>query len=415
MPAIVEIIVYQHAENVCSLWSTRQSAVDQPHYSYFDLLHLDSRVDANLDGLRIAGHHAVPFIEEMIAAEDEGAYFTRAVLALEGGDATAFSDLVDIGEGSQQVMIELESALAWVEPGFLKNIAKQLLTSDLDAAVILGLKTCASHNRDPGIYLDKHLRSANANVRCTVMHVAANLGQKQFSYQFSGDYQCYTAKETFERARALAMLGQQGAARAILRSIALGDTEFNADAVNLYVQITDSSSGRELLKTLDGVSGRERDVVRGFGLLGDPVAMDWLIQKTQIPEISRLAGGAITTITGIDLAEQDLEMLEVPEGFADGGVNDDPGDDNVALDEDDDLPWPDPDRVAAWWGNSEKLPVGRFFLGGREKIQSGLSDVLRSGMQRQRKAAAFSLAVLNPESKYQDTQLPTSKQKVWMN
>ena len=73
-------------------------------------------------------------------------------------------------------------------------------------------------------------------------------------------------------------------------------------------------------------------------------------------------------ITGIDLAEQDLETLDEPEGFEDGAANDDPEDDNVALDEDEDLPWPDPQRMRSWWESSAKLPAGRYFLNGREKF-----------------------------------------------
>ena len=72
MPPIVENVVYQHAENVCSLWLQRQHAVNEPHYSFADLVHLDGRVESNLEGLRIAGKNALPLIDDFMSAEDEG-------------------------------------------------------------------------------------------------------------------------------------------------------------------------------------------------------------------------------------------------------------------------------------------------------------------------------------------------------
>ena len=54
-----------------------------------------------------------------------------------------------------------------------------------------------------------------------------------------------------------------------------------------------------------------------------------------------------------------------PEGV-DFGPNDDPGDDNVAMDEDDSLPWPDVEKITAWWwqANGQRFASGtRYFMG----------------------------------------------------
>ncbi len=52
---IIEDIITQHAEDAAFLWFLRDSAVHEPHYSRKDLAELDNRVEAHLDGLRIAG------------------------------------------------------------------------------------------------------------------------------------------------------------------------------------------------------------------------------------------------------------------------------------------------------------------------------------------------------------------------
>jgi hypothetical protein len=52
---IIAEIVSQHAEEAAFLWLLRSNAVGAPHYSLKDLAKLDGRVEAHLDGLRVAG------------------------------------------------------------------------------------------------------------------------------------------------------------------------------------------------------------------------------------------------------------------------------------------------------------------------------------------------------------------------
>jgi hypothetical protein len=52
-PALVnEEVVAQHAEEAAFLGTLRQRAVSEPHYALKDLMVLDQRVEAHLDGLR---------------------------------------------------------------------------------------------------------------------------------------------------------------------------------------------------------------------------------------------------------------------------------------------------------------------------------------------------------------------------
>ena len=277
MPSIVENVVYQHAENVCSLWLQRQSAVDEPHYSYPDLVHLDNRVDANLEGLRVAGRHALPMIDEMIEADDEGACFAKALLALEQGQRDVVDDLVNQAEDNRQILTELASALAWARPEDLKDIVRTLLTSDKSAAIVLGLKTCAAHDRDAGNYLAMHLNSTRSLVRTAAMEVCADAGLHRHAAALLTMGKGETDEEELARGRALALLGEQQEARDVLYPLAINVSPCSTPAVNMLMQLSDVNAARSLLRTLDSAGGRDRDVVRGFGLIGDPVAMNWLI------------------------------------------------------------------------------------------------------------------------------------------
>ncbi len=413
MPAIIENVVYQHAENVCFLWMQREQAVNEPHYSFKDLVHLDDRLEANLDGMRIAGRQGDPMLEEMIEMRDEGAHFGRALLALERGDRDVFNALVSKADDDAAIQYELASALAWVAPVHLKETVKSLLDSKNPVALTLGYRACAAQGRNPGKYLGIGAVHENAMVRASAFRTAADLADRKF-FSDHPNIELDNPDVRIEQARGHAMLGNRPMARSVLESMAAGGGSRAAEAAALLMLMSDSQSGRAFLKKLISTPGRERDVITGFGLLGDPVAMGWLIHKSHTPEFARLCGGAMTMITGIDIACEDLDLPDEPEGFT-TGPDDDPANDEVELDEDENLPWPDPERVDQWWASSGGLAAGSLYLGGHRKAPDGLMTVLRNGMQRQRNAAAQSLALQRPEIRFHDTRLPTIKQIDWMS
>src|SRR5664279_5087615 len=88
--------------------------------------------------------------------------------------------------------------------------------------------------------------------------------------------------------------------------------------------------------------------------MGDPEAIPWLIQQMKPLPLARLAGEAFTMITGADLAYRDLEG-KPPEGFI-AGAGEDPKDENVQMDPDDNLPWPEPPLLHKWCDQ----PHGQF-------------------------------------------------------
>ena len=95
-----------------------------------------------------------------------------------------------------------------------------------------------------------------------------------------------------------------------------------------------------------------RLAVMGAGAIGDPAFIPWLIEQMKVPEVARVAGESFTMITGVDIAYEDLEG-EWPEGF-EPGPNEDPDDENVEMDPDENLPWPDPELIQKWWNNHRR-------------------------------------------------------------
>jgi uncharacterized protein (TIGR02270 family) len=130
----------------------------------------------------------------------------------------------------------------------------------------------------------------------------------------------------------------------------------------------------------------------------------------QTPALSRLAGESMSLITGLDLTSLELARAQ-PEGFQ-SGPNDDPDDETVAVDEDDNLPWPDPDRLEAWWHrNASRFQPGtRHFMGQLISVEH-CGNILFEGFQRQRIAAALHLALLQPGTALFECRAPAWRQQ----
>ena len=82
MSCPVTVVLTQHAEETAFLWHLRAAAVSEPHYDLPSLARLDNRVEAHLDGLRVAGDHGWQFALEQLEAHPEpGETFACADLA----------------------------------------------------------------------------------------------------------------------------------------------------------------------------------------------------------------------------------------------------------------------------------------------------------------------------------------------
>ena len=164
------------------------------------------------------------------------------------------------------------------------------------------------------------------------------------------------------------------------------------------------------LPTLAMLPGGKRLAIQGSGRFGDPSAMPQLLESMKDPQFARVAGEAFTFITGVDLDAEKLAGKK-PEGF-EAGPTDDPADENVAMDPDENLPWPDVEKVASWWEkNKGNFRPGQRLLLGKPIAIDWLREVLRTGKQRQRAAAALELALREPNKPLFEVRAPGFRQK----
>jgi uncharacterized protein (TIGR02270 family) len=169
------------------------------------------------------------------------------------------------------------------------------------------------------------------------------------------------------------------------------------------------SGAHGLLQQLAG-SQQLRWLIQGGGIAGDPAYVPWLINHMRDDKTARLAGEAFTLITGANLSALQLERQQ-PVGF-ESGPNDNPDDENVDMDPDDNLPWPDPGRVEKWWAaNAARFQKGTRYFMGAPVTREHCIDVLKNGYQRQRILAAQYLCLLDPGTPLFNTSAPAWRQQ----
>ncbi|HEC16865.1 MAG TPA: TIGR02270 family protein [Sedimenticola sp.] len=407
---IIETIITQHAEEAAFLWLLRDAAVRAPHYSLKDLARLDERVEAHLDGLRIAGDAGWAICADALKHEESGEVFAAAVPALEANDPERMQQVCAAVEAAPETARGLISAFGWVSPDRSQDAIHDLLASASALHRRIGLAACSVQRMDPAGLLQAALDDEDPALRARALRAAGELGRTDLLPHLLRRVRDEDAACRFRAAWSALLLGDRGDALESLKAMAGSDSPFREKALQLALRAMDGARARDWLKGLAQYPDWLRYVVLGAGIAGDPAYIPWLMEQMETPELARPAGESFSMITGVDLAYEDLDG-EWPEGF-EAGPTENPEDQDVALDPDEDLPMPDPGRVRAWWqANKDRFQLGARYLAGRTISVENCRRILQAGLQRQRNAAALELALLQPGAPLFETRAPGFRQE----
>ncbi len=401
-------VVHQHLEDAVALRLSRSLLVRAPHIKLDLLRRLDDRLAAHLDGLAVGGECGRGLCSAGLETVSRGSVFTAAVGALEARDAALLDKLMAIAEAEPSARAGLVSAFGWVSAPALRGITQALLESANGFRRGIGLAACAMHQVDPGGVLAAAIagppRSSSAIV------IAGKLGRVDLLPDCAAALASGEAEPDFETARSSLLLGDRQAAVTKLAEFARAAGEHQAAALTLALKVLPAAHANSLLKALSQDGAMVRALIRGIGAAGDPHYVLWLIAQMSDLKLTRLAGESFSLITGLDLAALDLER-KPPDNEA-FGPSDDPDDDNVAMDEDDSLPWPDPEKIGAWWqANGQRFTPGTRYFVGAPPTPAHCLSVLKTGFQRQRIAAAQYLSLLTPGTPLFNTAAPAWRQQ----
>lgn len=409
-PLITQGIIAQFAEEAAFLRHLRTSIVGAPHFSLDDLVKLDERIDAHIDGLRVAGDAGWEMCRKSLSGETPEFYFPPAVLAFESGIADRIQDVLDAIAEDPNKARALISALGWLPPAQAEPHINNLLSSESPFQRYLGIAASAIHRRDPGHLLGKTVDNGFPILRARSLRAYGELGRSRElnSCILRGAFADDDDEIRFSAAWSATLAGNKEAVE-VLKSFVPKNSLHKEKALNTALRRMEAAAAFTWQSHLADSPDTLRLAIISAGTIGDPVLVPWLIEQMNTPALARVAGEAFTMITGVDLESEEMRGVR-PEGFT-SGPTDIPGDDNVAMDPDDDLPWPKADAVLHWWGRSKgAFPSGTRHLLGMPITAGSLRNILRSGRQRQRAAAALELAIQEPERPLFEVRAPGLRQ-----
>jgi len=391
-------IVQQHGEEAAFLWAQRDQAVRAPHFNLTLLDRLDERVDAHVDGLRVAGDEGWEIAKAGLAPDQPGGVFSAAALAFDGRDAKRLDGVLEAAAAAPAAFRAVASALGWIPWKRAEPIVKPWLESPSAPLRKLSMAAFALHRRDPGGPLLKAVGDAEASVRARAFKALGELGlvgRLPLAQRALGDPNPDVA---FAAAWSTALLSKDAGPL-------IGMVTKDLRRAGRGIPLAARQGGADWARAFP-----PRLAINAAGHAGDPAAVPWLLDQMKAPALARVAGEAFSMITGAEFEYEDLEGA-APEGF-EAGPNEDPKDENVELDPDENLPWPKMEAVQKWWeARKGGLRAGTRHLLGKPIEAASLQRILREGRQRARAAAALELAILAPGKPLFEVRAPGFRQK----
>lgn len=377
----------QHASAAGHLWSVREAAVDRPDCAPRHLLRIERQLAVHLAALRAAAREGREAAAEALARElDPGAQFVSALLAMEAGDHALLDGLVCLAREDPLLQTGLLGALAWTGPRTVQLLLRPWLAGD-GFSRCLALAACSQQRRAPGVPLERLVEDPEPAVRGRALRLAGELGATALAPAAAAAAGEAEGPAGYWGAWAAALLGEPAAALPALEAAAEANPA--GEAVELAVRAAQPGNARAWLRGLGDDPARLRLVLRGLGALGDPAAAPWLLGRMSDPVLARLAGESFALLTGVDLAHDGLAA--------------DPPMAEHEDDPDTGLPWPDPELAGEWWErNARRLPAGTRHLLGLTVDEWACESAWSRGWQRQRRAAAYELALMRPGTGLRD-------------
>ncbi len=404
----IPIVIQQHCEDAAILRGTRSSLVSG-HVRLLQLARLDERLAAHLDGLIEAGAHGTSLVMQAQERPSVGSVFSAATLAIESRNTQLLGQMLAIAQSLPEVRKGVLSAFGWVEAGKLQGLIQPLFDAPEPFHREVALAACAMHGVNPGAALQAALADSNADVRQRALRLVGELGLMDQLNACLTSLSDDSAACAFAAARAAVLLGDRGQAVNALAQTSANAGSWRASAASLVLKVLPTDAARELLRGMAQDGGDPALLINAVGAAGDAHYVPWLIQQMEKPQAARRAGESFAALAGLDLAELDLDR-KPPEPGAEPAADEqaEPPSDEEDLN----LPWPDPEKIQAWWqAHGGRFAVGGRYFAGQAPSAASATAVLTAGFQRRRVAAAEYRCLLAPGTPLFNTAAPAWRQQ----
>ncbi len=401
----------QYADEAAFLWLFRHNALVAPNYDLADLAELDERLEANIDGLKLSGEDGWICCENNLFFEEPGEIFAASVIAIGQRNKDRLNKIFAIAVEDEHLLNAIVDAFVWFPFEHVKVQLDELYTTNIASKQYVAIAAYAEFRQDAEKLFNHALTSDNPLIQRRVIQAVAELKLKKYLPGLLSAMAHDNEAVQFSACWAATIFGN-ALAMEKLKSFLL-HPEYADAALPLVIMQKDVQTTNEILRALFAEDVTKRLAIKGLAYLGNTRSIDAMIDMMAKPETARIAGEAFSWITGLDLSFGNFET-DAPEGF-DAGPSESENDDNVDMDPDEDLPWPNQLRIKQWWQeHQQKFDLQKRYISGQEMTISTLQEVLKSGKQRQRSIAALNLAVYQKETVMFNIFLPAVRQKAML-
>jgi uncharacterized protein (TIGR02270 family) len=405
-------IVERHADEAAFLWERRERAARSPLFDLRDLSDVDVRLEANLEGLVIAGADGLRIAQAALdrAARDtegpDGEIFASSYVAAELHDNLALSRLIVLAQRAPRHERALVSALGWLGARSAGRVIPELLSPECPPVLHrLGIAASLARGSDPGAALARAMGSPDAPLRAAAYRAAGVLGRMDLLPSLRIATRDPDDPSVAWAVWASVMLGDRGGLEA-LWAAASAPGDARAEAADLAARVSDPVQAGERLLALSASEETLPAALAGAAARGDPTCIPWVLEAIERhPSLARSAASVYLSVTGVKADLPLFVRAPTPE----------PREEEIAPhlgDPNNDLPDPVIHELRAHWAGAEgRFRAGERYLGGQPLSPSWLAKCLREGLQPWRASAAMELALASAGSRLFPVLAPARAQR----
>ncbi|WP_027168484.1 HEAT repeat domain-containing protein [Mesorhizobium sp. WSM3224] len=335
---VVPDVVRQHAEQAAFFWAQRDTLMLGDPPDLHVVAGVDRRLEANLDGLRIAGPAAWPFV---VAAykdfPEKGELFLYGWMSIEEDNDRRVAEAIELGRQSTDEARGLVGALAWHKPATIAPFVRDWIGAPDAFKRFLGVSACLGHNANPGQLLARLVRDPDMRVRAASLRLAGKLRRTDLVGELRAALEDGEEQPRFWAAWALTELGSGDLASPRLREAAVNGGPDALTALRAAIKAAPDQDVRSWMGGLLKSPKTAPLAVRGAGMLGDRTLLHWLIHQMRSPALAAAAGGALLELFP---ESREADLFTTDPGQVDQAFSDHFGDQFARV--------PFADKVKAW-------------------------------------------------------------------
>lgn len=376
-------ILEEHAEEAAILWGLRKRVADSAQHTLEDLAGFDERIDAHLFGLYLAGDDGFECVMEMWDGETEESFFPLVHHAYRKAMSREIENILKVGEESEELAKVIVAALGRFADGEALGHVRGLIASDSTPRRRIGIAAGVAHGLNLEVEIATTLWDPARHLRSLVLDTIGESGLKECLSLLPQEMSFDDREIPFAAWRSAILLGDVSALSQ--RDRFIESDMHRQHAIDLAIRRLPLPDATGWLKKLSGGEDLLPAAIRGFGVLGDPSAVPFLLEAMRSPMTAIAAGEAFSLMTGLG------------EEAGDGYFTRDRHESEEEAGDFEEALRPVPERIALWWeDNRKRFPGGVRHLLGKPITPGNLQDILRKGSQVVRAGAAIELATMDP-------------------